>query len=136
MNNVLDIDSLKDEFYEIYLKKDDNQLKNWSIIFIKHILDKTKFNYEDNVVIDDILCEMREFKESCSLLKKLIRKSKNEFDKQILTAVYYALMSQKKRKFIIVSSDYAIKLVNIIYPSNKQELINERIWQINSLRSM
>ncbi len=141
-----DVEVLREELESIYKEKEREKILIWHLELTKHICEKSKYQFSEN---DNILhaiskyelwldskCQIKELKIECEKLKKVIKKEKNILTQSILYAIYYSLSNCYKPKNALLATDYSIKVINIMYKDNKQEIINERIWQINKLRNI
>lgn len=141
-----DVETLREELESIYKEKKKEKILIWYLNLSKHICEKAKYQFSEN---DNILhaiskyelwldnkCQIKELKLECEKLKKEIKKEKNILTQSIFFAIYYSLSNCYKSKNYLLAADYSIKVINIMYPDNKQEIINERIWQINNLRNI
>ena len=51
----------------------------------------------------------------------------------VLRVIGQAVGTGHMREHAMVASDYAIKVVNLLQPGNKEAIITEREWQISNL---
>jgi hypothetical protein len=40
------------------------------------------------------------------------------------------------KEHAMVASDYAIKVINLLYPNKKEKVTEERLWQIKLMQSV
>ena len=132
-----EIDSLYDQTNQIILAK-------WSVSIAKHILDMVGIDYN---ALSEIIegfkiielwqlgeASMHDVRQKAFKIHKLARETDNEIKKTALRVTGQAVGSGHMREHSMIASDYAIKVVGLIYSSNIDDITRERIWQLDELK--
>ena len=69
-------------------------------------------------------------------IHKIAREQKNELDKNIIRVIGQAVASGHMREHSMVTSDYAIKVINLLYNDDIEKIKEERIWQLGKLTEL
>lgn len=139
-----DIPELKEELISIYETKSHKDVSRYSLLLADHIL--TLSNLPVNKTIESCFTVSRawqrgeaRFQEARQVAFALHRLAREETDpvrvKAYRTLGQIAATPHVKRH-ALVASDYAVKLVNTMYPSNLDEVRKEREAQILMMKSV
>ncbi len=129
-----------DKIYEI---TEQVELAKWSIKCAKHILLLAKV---ENIEMSDIesgfginelwqvgKASIYEVRQAGFNLHAVARNCKTEIGRNALRTVGHAVGVGHMKEHAMVCSDYAIKTVQIAFPSNKEKITLERKWQLDAL---
>lgn len=67
---------------------------------------------------------------------KLARDMENEIHKTAFRVVGQAIGSGHMREHSMIASDYAIKLIGLLYENDLDAITAERTWQLNELKKI
>lgn len=102
----------------------------------KHILSIVGINYNEitegfriNEVWQQGKCRMHDVRQAGFVVNKIAKTCTDEVRKTALRATVQAIGSGHMKEHAMVASDYCIKVINMIYPDNIDEVIKERHWQ-------
>ena len=133
-----DIPELKEELITIYETKSHQDVSRYSLLLAEHILTLT--NMPTNETIDACFTVSRawqkgeaKFQEARQVAFALHRLAREEAD-PVRVKVYRTLgqvaATPHVKRHALVASDYAIKLINLLYPKDLDEVRKEREAQI------
>lgn len=69
-------------------------------------------------------------------IHRLAREYEDKIIQNALRVVGQAVSTGHMKEHAMVASDYAIKVVNLMYPNDINKATEERLWQINILNSI
>ncbi len=143
---IEDNSEIRNQIDKIYENTTQIDLAKWSINLAIHILELVDIDYRD---ISEIVegfkvneqwqigkVRMHYVRQAGFKIHKLARESNTEIEKIALRVVGQAVGTGHMREHAMVASDYAIKLINILYPDNMEEVTKERIWQLEELKKV
>ena len=133
-----DIPELKEKLIAIYETKSHRDVSRYSLLLAEHILNLT--HMPTNETIDACFTVSRawqkgeaKFQEARQVAFALHRLAREETD-PVRVKVYRTLgqvaATPHVKRHALVASDYAIKLINILYPKDLNEVRKERETQI------
>ena len=76
---------------------------------------------------------MHEVRQAGFAIHKVARAQTDELLTVTFRVIGQAVASGHKKEHGMVASDYAIKLINLIYPCDMSKVIEERQWQLSKL---
>ena len=139
-----DIPELKEELISIYETKSHQDISRYSLLLAEHVL--TLANLPVNETIDACFTVSRawqrgeaRFQEARQVAFALHRLAREETDPVRIKA--YRTLGQiaatpHVKRHALVASDYAVKLVNLLYPKDLDEVRKEREAQILMMKSV
>ncbi|MBZ6002794.1 hypothetical protein KII95_01890 [Leuconostoc gelidum subsp. aenigmaticum] len=140
---IEDSDELRSTLDNLYENATQIVLAKWALDLVKHIFMTAGYNVNDyDAVINGFLvneawqngqARMHDVRQAGFKIHKL---AKNSDDKLLMTALRVAgqaVGTGHMREHAMVTSDYAIKLINLIYPGNQDAVKQERLWQIRTM---
>ena len=139
-----DIPELKEELISIYETKSHQDISRYSLLLAEHVL--TLANLPVNETIDACFTVSRawqrgeaRFQEARQVAFTLHRLAREETD-PVRVKVYRTLgqiaATPHVKRHALVASDYAVKLVNLLYPKDLDEVRKEREAQILMMKSV
>ena len=139
-----DIPELKEKLISIYETKSHQDVSRYSLLLAEHILTLT--NMPTNETIDACFTVSRawqkgeaKFQEARQVAFALHRLAREEAD-PVRVKVYRTLgqvaATPHVKRHALVASDYAIKLINLLYPKDLDEVRKERETQISFMQSV
>ena len=66
----------------------------------------------------------------------MAKASKDDMTRTALRVVGQAVATGHMKEHAMVASDYAVKVVNLLYPNDIDAVKNERLWQISCLKAI
>ena len=134
---------LRNRLDELYENTNRVTLAQWSLCLAKHILEIANVRYVDNKIVLDGFAvneqwqnekaRMHDVRQAGFKIHQLAKQSKNEIEKAALRVVGQAVATGHMREHAMVASDYAIKVINLLYPNDMIAVSSERQWQIDKL---
>ncbi len=112
----IDNNKIRKEIDQLYENQEQTILEKWSLKIARHIIEIT--NYD--------ISKYPEIEEGFNI---------NELwqDKNIVRVIGQAVASGHMKEHSMVTSDYAIKVINILYNDDAEKIKEERNWQLNQL---
>lgn len=139
-----DNSELRMKIDKLYEKTNQVELAKWSLIIAKHILDMVGMDYhsaeeifngfEVNELWQLGKARMHDVRQAAFQIHKLARESSSEINKTALKVSGHAVASGHMKEHAMVASDYAIKVITMLYPDDLGSVTKEREWQIKELR--
>lgn len=143
---INDVDELRNELDKIYESSSQVDLAKWSISLAKHIFFTIKVDYKNNNVVlngfkvneDWQIGEARMYDVRLAGFKvhELARNESDSIKSTAFRVAGQAVGSGHMREHSMVASDYAIKVINLLYPNELNQVKEKRIWQINKLKNI
>lgn len=105
---------------------------------------KTKIKISDDVELRKILDEeyekssarMHDVRQAGFKIHQLAKSSQDTVTRTALRVVGQAVATGHMREHAMVSSDYAVKVINLLFPDDINAVRQERFWQIEHLKSI
>jgi hypothetical protein len=143
---IVDNDDLREELIGLFNNQDKNLLLDFALRIIDITFDKISYDYLKNTNVKQVLLNFSSWRKKeikLNVLRKEIFKihelAKHEEDQLIKTALRvlgHALATAHTTKHLIVSTDYLIKLINIMSSNNYEESTKIRHLQIGILKGL
>ena len=142
---INDVDELRNELDKIYESSSQVDLAKWSISLAKHIFFTFFVDYKNNVVLNGFkvnedwqIGEARMYDVRLAGFKvhELARNESDSIKSTAFRVAGQAVGSGHMREHSMVASDYAIKVINLLYPNELNQVKEKRIWQINKLKNI
>ncbi len=140
---IVDADEVRNKIDKTYEKQNKITLAKWSIEIAKHIIeisnvDVSKFpEINEGFKISELsqVSEARiyDVRQAGFRIHKIAREQTDELIKTIIRVVGQAIGSAHMKEHSIITSDYAIKVINLLYENDLEKVIEERNWQFNKL---
>lgn len=140
---IIDIDELRNEIDRIYEEQDQILLAKWSCEIARHIielveLDESKYpeineGFKVNALWQKGKMRMHDVRQAGFAIHKIAKKQNEEIKKTAFRVIGQAVASGHMKEHSMIASDYAIKVINLIYPNNLEKVKGERNWQLNKL---
>ena len=143
---IVDNDELRNKIDKIYDEQDKIILNKWSLEIAKHIieisnLDINKFpEINDGFKINELSligeARMYDVRQAGFKIHKIAREQTNELMKTVFRVIGQAIGSGHMKEHSMVTSDYAVKVINLLYENDLEKVTEERIWQLNKLKEL
>lgn len=150
MNNVGiikkidDIPVLKDELIAVFESKNKKDISRYGLLLIKHVLSFTDVPPDDAIkeCIDVIgrwqegKATYQETRQAAAVIPDLARAEKDPVKAKVLRVVGQVALIPHVKRHALIASEYAVTLVNLMYPGNFEEVRKERTIQIELMKSV
>lgn len=143
---ITDQNSLREQLEAIYQKAGQLQICQYALQLATHILEITHFPDTQHDVIQEGYAineafqrgevRMHDVRLVGFKIHQLAKTYQNPIFQTTLRVVGHAVSSAHMKEHAIVASDYAIKVINQLYPDNLPAIIAERHWQIETLQTI
>lgn len=122
------------------------RLCQYALLLARHILELVNYPYQNNEVIQNGFlvneawqkgkARMHDVRQAGFQIHKLAKECDSLLFQTALRVVGQAIASGHMKEHAMVASDYAIKVINLMYPNNDIAVVKERQWQIDTLKSI
>ena len=139
-----DISELKEELIDIFLTKNHKDISRYSLLLAEHILNLA--NLQPNNVINEVFeinIKLQEgkakFQEARNVAGKILTMTHEEKDpikEKVLRIMAQVANTPHVARHALIASDYSIKLINLMYPQNIEEVEKERKIQIELMKNV
>ena len=140
---ISDIHELRKKLNEQFDLCDQVMIAQWALKLSKHIFEVANVKTENNGTIENGFrineewqvgkCRMYDVRQAGFEVHKVAREIKNQIEQICFRVAGQAIGTGHMKKHGMVASDYAIKIINLMWPGNKQKVEEERNWQIANL---
>lgn len=140
---INDNDELRKAIDDIYSLQEQVIMAKWSLSIAKHMIEMCgiDINQYPDVIEGFKLNELWQIgKAKVSEIRKIgfkvhqiARKCDDEVTKIVFRVIGQAIASGHMKEHSIVASDYAIKVINLLYPNDVDMVNQERKWQLDEL---
>lgn len=118
----------------------------YSLLLARHILELVGYQDLDNEIIKEGFlinerwqekkARMYDVRQIGFKIHKMAKTCNSEVNCAALRVLGHAISSAHMKEHAIVASDYAIKVINLLYPDDIDKVKSERSWQINCLKNV
>jgi len=118
----------------------------YALLLSTHILKLVKYDELENPIIKEgyLINEawqrgevrMHDVRQASFKIHKLARESEDKVIQTALRVVGQSIATGHMKEHAMVASDYAIKVINLLYPNKIEKVTEERLWQIKQLQSI
>lgn len=144
IKKIDDIPELKDELIAVFEDKTKKDISRYGLLLIQHVLRLTDVQPSDEVnECIDVIRRWREGKatyqetrEAAALIPDLARSEKDPVKAKVLRVVGQVTLIPHVKRHALIASEYAISLINLLYPENLEEVRKERAIQIELMKSV
>lgn len=142
---LMDDDELRIVLDNLYESSSQIQLCQYALQLAKHVLNMVDFDIQHpflqegfsvNIAWQRGLARMHDVRQAGFRIHALAKAQEDPQIKTALRVVGQAIASGHMREHAMVASDYAIKLINLKYPLDKEAIQKERQWQIHTMRKV
>ncbi|MDE7105630.1 MAG: hypothetical protein K2O22_00515 [Anaeroplasmataceae bacterium] len=143
---IVDKDNLRNEIDNIYLSQNQVTLAKWSLELAKHIIELTHFDIGKYPEIQEGIAKnelwqigkarMHDVRQISFKIHRIAREQKDELSKTILRVIGHAVASGHMKEHSMVASDYAVKVINLLYNNDLEKITEERLWQLEKIKEL
>lgn len=140
---IIDNDEIRNQIDNIYENQEQVILAKWSLEIAKHIIKITDFDVNkypeisEGFAINELWqsgqARMHDVRQIGFKIHKLARIQDDAIKENVFRVIGQAVASGHMKEHSIVASDYAIKVINLLYDNDIQIVNKERNWQLNKL---
>ncbi len=137
---------LRKKLDEEYEKSSQVKLCKYAILLAEHILTTIKYKDMDNPIItagyevnknwQEGTARKHDVRQAGFQIHQLAKSSQDIITQTALRVVGQAVATGHMREHAMVSSDYAIKVINMLFPNDMNAVRRERLWQIETLSNI
>jgi hypothetical protein len=139
-----DITNLKDELIDVFFTKSHKDISRYSLLLAEHVLnlaniqpnDIIKESFEINIKWQEGKVKFQEARNVAYKLLKMAREEKDPIKIKVLRIMAQVANTPHVHRHALTASDYAIALINLMYPKNYEEVEKERKIQIGLMKSV
>ena len=143
---IVDNEFLREEIDKIYETQSQLVLAKWSLEMAKHIIKLTNLNislypevndgFNINELWQNDKVRMHDVRQAGFKIHKIAREQDNEIFKTAFRVIGQAIASGHMKEHSMVTSDYAIKVINLLYNNDINKINEERNWQLVKLKEL
>ena len=144
IRKIDDVIELREELTAIFNTKSPKDMGRFGLLLGKHILDLTKTEpcIEITSAFDIInrwlegKARFQEARQAAFILHRLAREEKDPIKVKVYRVIGQIAATPHVKKHVLIATDYAIKIINLKYPNNLEEVRREREVQIKLMKSL
>jgi hypothetical protein len=133
-----DIPELKEELVDVFLTKTHKNISRYSILLAEHILslaniqanDEIKEAIDINIKWQEGKARFQEARNIAGKILTMVREEKDPVKIKVLRIMAQVANTPHVARHALIASDYAVSLINLMYPKNLNEVEKERKIQI------
>lgn len=143
---IKDASDVREQIDLLYEMASQKIVSQWALQFTHHLKDYIELNPQQEALVDQGFetCEMwQNHKASVGDVKKIglaihqeARNESNEIIRTYLRLAGQAVATGHMKEHGIVASDYAILLINLLHPNQEEPVIQERHYQLETLKKL
>jgi len=140
---IVDNDEIRNKIDKIYEEQNQVILAKWSLEMAKHIIEITNLDinkypeinegFKINKLWQNNQARMFDVRQVGFKIHRIAREQNDEVIKNVFRVIGQAIGSGHMKEHSIVASDYAIKVINLMYSNNIDKINEERDWQLKKL---
>jgi len=144
IKKIDDIPELKDELIAVFESKSKKDISHYGLLLVQHVLSLTNVQPWDviNECIDvsrrwqEGKATYQETRQAAAMIPDLARAEKDPVKAKVLRVMGQVALIPHVKRHALIASDYAITLINLMYPKNLEEVRKERKIQIELMKSV
>jgi hypothetical protein len=144
IKKIDDIPELKDELIAVFETKSKKEISHYGLLLVQHVLSLTNVQPCDaiNECIDisrkwqEGKATYQETRQAAAMIPDLAREEKDPVKAKVLRIVGQVTLIPHVKRHALIASEYAITLINLMYPKNLEEVRKEREIQINLMKAL
>ncbi len=142
--NIVDDAELRDELDQEYDSASQVQLCRYALMLAVHILELIDdTDLDDGTIKEGFLineqwqsgkARMHDVRQASFRIHQMAKMSEDAIVSAALRVAGHAVATGHMRQHAMVASDYAIRVINLLYPNRMEAVKKERLWQIDHLK--
>lgn len=143
---IVDDTELRKELNSEYETSSQEKLCKYALLLATHILELISYPDMENDTIKEGFfindqwqkgnARMHDVRQAGFKIHQMAKASDDDVTRTALRVVGQAVATGHMKEHAMVASDYAVKVINLLYPNDMYALKNERLWQINHLKEI
>lgn len=144
IKKIDDIPELKEELITVFESKSKMDISHYGILLVQHVLNLTSVEKCDviNQCIDITRkwqsgeASYQETRQAATMIPDLARTEKDPVKAKVFKILGQVTLIPHVKRHALIASEYAITLINLMYPKNLEEVRKERNIQIELMKSV
>ncbi len=146
IKKIDDIPELKDELIAVFDSKSHSHkaISCYSLLLAQHVLDLTNIQpdaamnecFDINRKWQEGKARFQEARQVAFMINRLAREEKDPIKAKVLRVLGQVAATPHVKRHALIASDYAVTLINLMYPKNLEEVRKERETQIELMKSV
>ncbi|MDE6656838.1 MAG: hypothetical protein K2J85_07590 [Anaeroplasmataceae bacterium] len=143
---IVDNDELRNEIDSIYSSLNQVSIAKWALELAKHIILITNLNaseypeiqegFDTNELWQKGKARMYDVRQISFKIHRIAREQDDELSKNIFRVIGHAVASGHMKEHAMVASDYAIKVIDLLYMNDLEKIKEERMWQFQRIKEL
>lgn len=143
---INDNSELREKLDLEYESSSQIKMCKYALLLATHILEVVKYEeLQTPIIIEGFLINeawqrgevrMHDVRQVGFKIHKLAREYEDKIIQNALRVVGQSVASGHMKEHAMVASDYAIKVVNLLYLNDIEKVTEERLWQLSTLNSI
>jgi hypothetical protein len=142
IRKIDDIPELKEQLIILFESKSHKEISCYSLLLAEHILYLTNIHPDDaikecfdvNKKWQEGKAKFQEARQVAFKIHRLAREEKDPIIIKVLRVMGQVAATPHVKRHALIASDYAVTLINIMYPKNLEEVRKERETQIELMK--
>lgn len=140
---INDHTALRHQLDTIYENKSQVQMAQWAIKLAKHILAFVTYDFENCEAIQEGFkinerwqrgeARMHDVRQAGFQIHRIAKECPDLVTQAALRVAGQAVGTGHMKEHAMVASDYAIKVMNLMFPNDMEAVIREREWQLTTM---
>lgn len=140
---IIDDDRIRDKICNIYEKQNQTVLAQWSLKIAERIIRLANIDirmypeiaegFEVNERWQNNNTGMYDVRKIGFKIHKIAKEQNDMLQLNAFRVIGHAVASGHMKEHSIVASDYAVKVINLLYDNDLQKVREEREWQLKTL---
>jgi hypothetical protein len=146
IRKITDIPELKEELIDAFDSKSPNHkdISRYGLLLAEHILSLTNIQpceaikecFEINKKWQEGKAKVQEARNVAFKMHRLAREEKDPIKVKVLRVMGQVAAIPHVKRHALIASDYAITLINLMYPQNLEEVRKERKVQVEIMQNV
>lgn len=144
IKKIYDIPELKQELIAVFEGKSKMDISRYGSRLVEHVISLTNVQVCDEVKQcievsrrwQEGKATYKETRQAAALIPDLARAEKDQVKAKVLRVVGQVTLIPHVKRHGLIASDYAITLINLMYPNNLEEVRKERKIQIELMKNI
>lgn len=144
IKKIDDIPELKDELIAVFESKSKKDISHYGLLLLEHVLSLA--NVQPCNAINECInvskrwqegeASYQETRQAAAMIPDLARTEKDPVKAKVLRIAGQVTLIPHVKRHALIASDYAITLINLMYPKDLEEVRKERSIQIELMKSV
>lgn len=144
IKKIDDIPELKDELIAVFESKSKKDISRYGLLLVQHVLSLANVEPCDainecidvNIRWQEGKATYQETRQAAAMIPDLARTEEDPVKAKVLRVMGQVALIPHVKRHALIASDYAVTLINLIYPKNLEEVRKERNIQIELMKSV